>query len=81
MTDAWTELGLTVSDVHPAPVRIPGVVLMTATDADGSLLLIKVFGRDAWDSQLLASLWLAPARRGERVPVGAKPPQPIRRYE
>ena len=70
VTDALTELGLKVSDVHPAPFRTPGVVLMTATDADGSSLLVKVFGRDAWDSQFLASLWLAAARRGERVRLG-----------
>ena len=70
VTDALAELGLTVRDVHPAAVPTPGVVLMTAQDADGSPLLVKVYGRDAWDSQFLASLWLAVVRRGERVHLG-----------
>ena len=70
VTDALSELGLPVTDVRHAPVQTPGVVLMTAVAADGSPLLVKVYGRDAWDSQFLASLWTAAVRRGERPHLG-----------
>jgi hypothetical protein len=43
------ELGLTVSDVRTAPVHTAGVVLKTAVDQEGGSLLIKVYGRDAWE--------------------------------
>ena len=33
--------------------------LVDTTDADGEPLLVKVYGRDAWDSQLLAKGWRA----------------------
>ena len=38
-------------------VRRSGVVRVRATDAAGDELDVKVFGRDAWDGQLLVTLW------------------------
>jgi len=64
------ELGLKVSDVQTAPVHTAGVVLKTAVDQEGGSLLIKVYGRDAWDSQFLGALWTAAVRRGERPHLG-----------
>ncbi|HEY5247381.1 MAG TPA: lysylphosphatidylglycerol synthase transmembrane domain-containing protein [Dermatophilaceae bacterium] len=63
------ELGLSVSGVQTAPIRTVGVVLKTAVDQEGALL-IKVYGRDAWDSQFLGGLWTAAVRRGERPHLG-----------
>jgi uncharacterized membrane protein YbhN (UPF0104 family) len=64
------DLGLDVTDVRAAPIRTAGVVLKTAADQAGSPLLIKIYGRDAWDSQFLGALWTAAVRRGERAHLG-----------
>ena len=42
----------------------------SATSADGQALLLKVYGRDAWDGQFLASVWSSLWRRGERPSLG-----------
>ncbi len=34
-----------------------GVALVEATDRDGQRLLVRVYGRDAWDGQLIATVW------------------------
>jgi len=70
VAEALAEFGLVVTDVETAPLQSPGVVLKTALDQDGGRLLIKVYGRDAWDSQFLAGLWTAAVRRGERPHLG-----------
>jgi uncharacterized membrane protein YbhN (UPF0104 family)/tRNA A-37 threonylcarbamoyl transferase component Bud32 len=54
---ALAELGVPVRDVEPALIQPAGVVLMTATHLDGRELEAKLYGRDAWDSQLIAKLW------------------------
>lgn len=38
-------------------VRRAGVVRVRATSSEGEELDIKVFGRDAWDGQLLVTIW------------------------
>jgi uncharacterized protein (TIRG00374 family) len=70
VSDILAELGLTVSGVQRAPIRAVGVVLKTAIDQQGGSLLIKVYGRDAWESQFLVGLWTAAVRRGERPHLG-----------
>ena len=60
------DLGLQVSEVEVAPTQTPGTSSLTAVSSDGRPLLVKVYGRDAWDSQFLASMWTALVRRGER---------------
>ncbi len=47
-----------------------GSALWRVTDADGRDLLVKVLGRDAWDTQFAGSVWAALTRRGARVGVG-----------
>ena len=37
--------------------RRTGVVRVLARDATGAELDVKIYGRDAWDGQLLVSLW------------------------
>ena len=37
--------------------RRNGVVYVRARDATGTELDVKIYGRDAWDGQLLVSLW------------------------
>ena len=43
--------------VEPAARQTAGVFVVRAEDAAGRPLLVKVYGRDAYDSQLLAKLW------------------------
>jgi uncharacterized protein (TIRG00374 family) len=70
VTRAVAELGIVVTGTRLSRVQTPGVVMMVATGEDGRQLLVKVFGRDAWDSQFLGSMWAAVVRRGERPSLG-----------
>jgi uncharacterized membrane protein YbhN (UPF0104 family) len=62
---ALLDLGISTRSVIAGTPREPGEQLLRAQGADGELLEVKVFGRDAWDAQLVGSLWLALTRRGE----------------
>jgi uncharacterized protein (TIRG00374 family) len=62
---ALGDLGVDVREVHDAPLQPSGVALATASTADGRTLLVKTYGRDAWDGQLLATTWASLWRRGE----------------
>ncbi len=53
---ALGELGVHVSKLEPAPGAAEGVVRFVGADATGPIA-VKVYGRDAWDAQLLANLW------------------------
>ncbi|MGZ8578383.1 MAG: lysylphosphatidylglycerol synthase transmembrane domain-containing protein [Actinomycetota bacterium] len=68
---ALDELGVEAGDVRNAPLEPRGVALATATAPDGRALLVKVYGRDAWDGQLLASTWSALWHRGETPHLGS----------
>ncbi|MGN6694072.1 MAG: flippase-like domain-containing protein, partial [Aquihabitans sp.] len=57
--DALGELGVETGELSEAHRQTAGVFLVDTTDADGHPLLVKVYGRDAWDSQLLAKGWRA----------------------
>ena len=64
---ALAELGVFVDDLAPAAMQRAGIVLFEGSDREGPLL-VKVYGRDAWDAQLLTSLWrMAWYRGGERA--------------
>ena len=54
---ALEELGQTVSNLRHATLQPRGVALLRGQDARGRALLVKVYGRDAWDGQLLTSTW------------------------
>lgn len=49
-------LGVEVSELHPAEMEPSGHLLLQGSDGEGQLL-VKVYGRDAWDAQLLTLLW------------------------
>ena len=53
---ALGELGVDAHELQAVPMHRSGVMLFTATDDVGPLA-VKVYGRDAWDAQLLATLW------------------------
>ena len=53
---ALNELGVTIEELAPATMHAEGVMLFEGDDADGPIV-VKVYGRDAWDAQLLASVW------------------------
>jgi len=61
---ALSDLGIDVGD------EVSGEVLWRALSADRSDLLVKVYGRDAWDTQAVGSLWSALTRRGEVPRLG-----------
>ncbi len=68
---ALDDLEVEVVDLRDARVQVPGVALFTAVGADGRPLGIKVFGRDAWDGQVLTSTWSSLQNRGETPRLGS----------
>jgi uncharacterized membrane protein YbhN (UPF0104 family) len=54
---ALAELGVTAERLEPAERQVAGVFLVRGFDADGRRLYVKVYGRDAYDSRLVAKLW------------------------
>ena len=66
------DLGVEIDDLSYAPLEPRGVSLARATTPSGRSLLVKVYGRDAWDGQLLASLWASLWTRGEAPRVGGR---------
>ena len=60
-------LGVPVDHLALAAMHREGVVMFEGSDAQGTLS-VKVYGRDAWDGQLLANLWrLAWYRESEQM--------------
>ena len=57
VSDALADLGVTATDLRHADLAPRGVALVTGLSAAGRPLLVKVYGRDAWDGQLISSLW------------------------
>jgi uncharacterized membrane protein YbhN (UPF0104 family)/tRNA A-37 threonylcarbamoyl transferase component Bud32 len=54
---ALRDLGIDAAALEPAELEARGVVLVRAVTTDGRSLLVKVYGRDAWDGQLLITTW------------------------
>jgi uncharacterized membrane protein YbhN (UPF0104 family) len=54
---ALADMGFDTVDVEPAKLQPRGVAVMRATQPDGDTLLVKIYGRDAWDGQLLSTIW------------------------
>jgi uncharacterized protein (TIRG00374 family) len=67
---ALDELGVAATDLRYAPLEPTGVALVLATAPDEHALLVKVYGRDAWDGQFLASIWSSLWNRGEHPSLG-----------
>jgi glycosyltransferase 2 family protein len=62
---ALRELGLDVVTLAPATMQTTGVVRFTGEERNGPID-VKVYGRDAWDAQLLATLWRLAWYRGSQ---------------
>ena len=65
VADALADLEVEAGGLRQAPLEPRGVAIATAQAPDGRLLLVKVYGRDAWDGQLLAAAWTALWYRGD----------------
>ena len=52
---ALADLGVDATGLRQAPLEPRGVAVATAEAPDGRSLLVKTYGRDAWDGRLLAS--------------------------
>jgi uncharacterized membrane protein YbhN (UPF0104 family) len=65
VADALAELGVDAAGLRQAPLEPRGVAIATAEAPGGRSLLVKVYGRDAWDGQLLAAAWTALWYRGD----------------
>jgi uncharacterized membrane protein YbhN (UPF0104 family) len=65
VADALAELGVEATRLRQAPLEPRGVAIVTAQAPDGRTLLVKIYGRDAWDGQLLASAWSSLWYRGD----------------
>jgi uncharacterized membrane protein YbhN (UPF0104 family)/tRNA A-37 threonylcarbamoyl transferase component Bud32 len=65
VADALAELGVEATGLRQAPLEPRGVAVATAEAPGGRALVVKVYGRDAWDGQLLASAWSSLWYRGD----------------
>ncbi|MEX1007942.1 MAG: lysylphosphatidylglycerol synthase domain-containing protein [Acidimicrobiia bacterium] len=54
---ALAELGVDVSDVRLAPEQTSGFTTVLANRPDGAVLPVRVYGRDAADTQFIAKFW------------------------
>jgi uncharacterized membrane protein YbhN (UPF0104 family) len=54
---ALEELGVAAVDLRVAELQPKGVALLRAETPQGRRLVVEVYGRDAWDGQLLTSTW------------------------
>jgi len=70
VAEVLEDLGIAATGLAHAPLQPRGVALVTGATPDGVPLVVKIYGRDAWDGQLLASTWSALLRRGETPHFG-----------
>jgi len=75
---ALRDLGVDATAIRHVPLQTRGVALATAS-LDGRPLLVKIFGRDAWDGQLIASTcppmgsWFGPTGLPRSATSGRQP--------
>ena len=65
VADALDDLGVEVSRLRQGLLEPRGVAIVTADGPGGRTLLVKIYGRDAWDGRLLASAWSSLWYRGD----------------
>ncbi|HXJ64049.1 MAG TPA: lysylphosphatidylglycerol synthase domain-containing protein [Actinomycetota bacterium] len=68
---ALDDIGVAATDLRDAAMQPRGVALVLAATPAGEPLLVKIYGRDAWDGRLLASMWTSLWHRGETFRFGA----------
>ena len=66
---ALADLGVPTTAGVGRPRTRTAVDLLVARTEQDTELRVTVYGRDAWDSQLVGSLWTALTRRGERAQI------------
>jgi uncharacterized membrane protein YbhN (UPF0104 family) len=71
VSQVLSELGIHAIDLRFAPLEPRGVAIVSGGTPEGRPLLIKIFGRDARQGQLIASTWEAIRRRGQTPHVGS----------
>src|SRR5262245_3074756 len=54
---ALRELGVDAVALQPAREQVSGVFQLDAEDGQGRPLVVKIYGRNAYDTQLLATIW------------------------
>jgi len=67
---ALDDLGVETSELGDARLEARGAQLSTALTTDGRRIVVKIYGRDAWDGQFLASIWSSFWYRDEMPSVG-----------
>jgi glycosyltransferase 2 family protein len=65
------ELGVEASALEDAERQVAGVFNVRGLDASGERILVKIYGRDAYDTQLVAKLWRGIWYRGGGPSLGA----------
>jgi uncharacterized protein (TIRG00374 family) len=68
---ALTQLGIQASELEPEERQPAGVLRVRAVDSEGRALLVKVYGRDAADNQVIARLWRRVWYRSQGAAIGS----------
>ena len=63
------QLGIFPRELGEAERQVAGVFHVRGVDDEGRPLMVKVYGRDAYDSQLVARLWRRLWYRGAALPI------------
>jgi uncharacterized membrane protein YbhN (UPF0104 family) len=63
------QLGIFPSELGEAERQVAGVFHVRGLDTEGRPLTVKVYGRDAYDTQLVARLWRRLWYRGAALPI------------
>jgi uncharacterized protein (TIRG00374 family) len=76
---ALAELGVPAVGLESAQRQPSGVFELDARDESGVPLLVKVYGRDAYDTQLVATLWRKMSYQGTGAPPSTSRMQAVQR--
>lgn len=68
---ALAQLGVRAEQLEAEGRQVAGVLRVRATGANGRPLLVKVYGRDAADNQLVARLWRRTSYRSAGPAIGS----------
>jgi uncharacterized membrane protein YbhN (UPF0104 family) len=63
------QLGIVPRELEEAERQVAGVFHVRGLDGEGRPLMVKVYGRDAYDTQLVARLWRRLWYRGAALPI------------
>ena len=69
VSDALAQLGIRPRALEEAERQVAGVFHVRGIDEEDRPLLVKVYGRDAYDTQLVARLWRRLWYRGGDLPI------------